>query len=64
MISGTSFKVVLIQTTAAAGIVLRNGAGKKLFDLHLSGVSISVAVPSDADIRIEPDPFAAKKGGK
>jgi hypothetical protein len=49
-----AFKVVHIQTTATTHIVIRNGAGKKLFDMDLSGVSVTVGVPSAADIKIEP----------
>ena len=47
-------KAVQVKTEAAAHIVIRNGAGKKLFDIDLSGVSITVTVPSDAEIRVEP----------
>jgi hypothetical protein len=49
-------KVLRVKTEAAAHIVLRNGAGKKLFDLDLPGVSITVTVPSDAEeIQVEPN---------
>jgi hypothetical protein len=43
-------KVLQVKTEAVAHIVIRNGAGKKLFDLDLSGVSITVTVPPDAEI--------------
>lgn len=49
-------KVLRIKTKAAAHIVLRNGAGKKLFDIDLPGVSITITVPLDAEIQQgEPD---------
>jgi hypothetical protein len=56
MSGGTSntFKVVQIQTKAAAQIVIRNGAGKKLFDMDVHGVTISLAVSADAEIKVEP----------
>ena len=48
-------KVLRVKTEAAAHIVIRNGAGKKLFDIDLSGVSITVTVPPDGEIRVEPN---------
>ena len=50
----TSAKVLRLKTEAAAHIVIRNGAGKKLFDIDLPGVSITVTVPSDAEIGVDP----------
>ena len=50
-----AFKVVHIQTTATTHIVIRNGAGKKLFDMDLPGVSITVAVSADAEIKVTPN---------
>jgi hypothetical protein len=50
-----SAKVLRVKTEAAAHIVIRNGSGKKLFELDLSGVSITVTVPSDSEIRVEPN---------
>ena len=47
-------KVLRVKTEAAAHVVIRNGARKKLFDIYLSGVSITVAVPADAEIQVEP----------
>ena len=57
MSGGTSntFKVAHIQTKAAAQVVIRNRAGKKLFEIDVAGVSITVAVSPDAEIKIEPD---------
>jgi hypothetical protein len=48
-------KVLRVKTEAAAHIVLRNEAGKKLFDIELPAVSLTVTVPSDAEIRVEPE---------
>jgi hypothetical protein len=49
-------RVLRIKTKAKAHIVIRNGAGKKLFDLDLPRVSITVTVPSDGEIQTEPQP--------
>jgi hypothetical protein len=46
-------KVLRVKTETAAHIVIRNGAGKKLFDIDLSGVSITVAVSADANIQVD-----------
>lgn len=48
-------KVLRVITNAVAQIVIRNGAGKKLFDIDLPGVSITVTVPLDVEIRVEPN---------
>jgi hypothetical protein len=48
-------KVLRVKTEAAAQIVIRNGTGKKLFDIELPGVSLTVTVPSDAEISVEPN---------
>ena len=48
-------KVVQIQTQAAAQVLIRNRAGKKLFEIDVAGVSITVAVSPDVEIKIEPD---------
>jgi hypothetical protein len=65
---GTSntVRVVQIQTAASAGvtqIVVRNGAGKKLFDMDIPGVTIVIAVPLDAEIKIEPDRRGEDRNG-
>jgi hypothetical protein len=54
-------KVVQLKTSAMAHLVIRNGAGKKLFDLDLPGVSITVTVPSDAEIQIQGEPRPAPR---
>jgi hypothetical protein len=54
---------VQIQTKAAAQVVIRNRAGKKIFEIDVAGVSISVAVPLDAEIRIEPDRRGEDRNG-
>jgi hypothetical protein len=51
-----SAKVLRVKTNAVAQIVIRNGTGKKLFEISLSGVSITVTVPMDAEIQTEPRP--------
>jgi hypothetical protein len=35
-------KVLRVKTQAAAHIVIRNGAGRKLFEMNLPGVCITV----------------------
>ena len=59
-------QVVQIQTAASAGvtqIVVRNGAGKKLFDMDIPGGTIVIAVPLDAEIKIEPDRRGEDRNG-
>jgi hypothetical protein len=34
--------------------VICNGAGKKLFDIDLAGISITITVPLDEEIEVEP----------
>jgi hypothetical protein len=51
----SAFKVMQLKTEATAHVVVRNRAGKKLLDIYLPGVSISLAVPSDAEIKVEPN---------
>ena len=50
-----TFKVVHIQTKASAQVVIRNRAGKKLFDIDVAGVSITMSCAADAEIKIEHD---------
>ena len=47
-------KVLRVKTEAAAHVVIRNAAGKKLFDMYIHGVIIAIAVPKDAEIQIQP----------
>jgi hypothetical protein len=49
------FRVLQVKTKAAAHIVVRNGAGKKLFDMWVLGVAVAMAVPSNAEIKVEPN---------
>jgi hypothetical protein len=49
----SEFRVMQLKTSATAHVVIRNGAGKKLFDIDLSGVSITVAVSADANIQVD-----------
>jgi hypothetical protein len=49
-------KGVRIKTEAPAHVVIRDVAGTKLFDMSVPGVSIVVAVPSDAKICVDPQP--------
>ena len=48
-------KVLRVITEATAHIVIRNGAGKRLFDINMLGVSITVTAPSGAGIKVEPN---------
>lgn len=48
-------KVLQVKTETAAHMVIRNGAGKNLFEIELSGVSITVTVPPDGEIKVEPN---------
>jgi hypothetical protein len=56
-------KVLRIKTTTATHATIRDGAGKKLFDMDLCGISIVVAVPSDAEIHVDPPPDIASALG-
>jgi len=49
-------KVLRIKTEAPAHVIIRDVAGTKLFDMDVPGVSIVVAVPSDAKICVDPHP--------
>ena len=53
-------KVLRVKTEAMAHVVIRNKAGKKLFDIYLPGVSVTLAVPSDAEIRIDAQPSSSR----
>jgi hypothetical protein len=46
-------KVLRVKTEASAHVVIRNGKGKKLFEINLPGVSITVAVSADANIQVD-----------
>lgn len=46
-------KVLQLKTEAPARVVIRDRAGKKLFYVDLPGVSITVAVPSSAEIKLK-----------
>ena len=48
-------KVVQLKTKASAHVVIRNGAGRKLFDMDIPGVTVTITVPLDAEIKVEPD---------
>ena len=50
----SKFKAMRVKTKTAAHVTIRNRAGRKLFDLDVLGVSITVAVPPDTEIQIEP----------
>ena len=49
-------KVLRFKTEAPAHIVIRNRAGKKLFEVEIPGVTVVLSVASDAVIDIEPAP--------
>jgi hypothetical protein len=47
-------KVLRVKTETAAHIVIRNAAGRKLFDMTIPGLTLVVAVSADAEIKVEP----------
>jgi hypothetical protein len=49
-------KVLRVKTEADSHIVVRNRTGKKLFELDLPGVSVTLAVPQDAEIQVDSRP--------
>ena len=49
-------KGLRIKTEATAQVVIRDGAGRKLFDMSLPrGVSITLTASIDAEIKVEPN---------
>jgi len=52
----TSAKVLRLKTDANSHIVVRNRVGKKLFEIDLPGVSVTFAVPQDAEIQVDARP--------
>jgi hypothetical protein len=59
--TSNTFRVVQIQTAASAVIVVRNANGRKLFDMEIHGVTISVAVPLDAEIQVDPKSSGSRR---
>jgi hypothetical protein len=49
-------RVVQLKTKAAAHVVVRDGSGRNLFEVDLTGVTVVLCVSSDAAINIEPAP--------
>lgn len=49
-------KAVQVKTEATVDIVIRNGGGRKLFDMNVPGVTVTITAPLNAEIIIEPDP--------
>jgi len=50
-------KGLRVKTEAGAHIVIRDGTGRKLFDMSLlRGVSITLTASIDAEIKVEPQP--------
>jgi hypothetical protein len=47
-------KVLQVKTSAQTKLVVRSSTGQKLFDIDLLGVTVSFAVPHDAEIKVEP----------
>ena len=55
-----TFRVVQIQTKASADILVRNAKGRKLFEMNISGVTVTITTPMNAGITIEPDDGSRK----
>ena len=53
-------KVLRVKTEARAHFVIRNGSGRKLFEVDLPGVTVVLSVSSDAVIYIEPAPVGVR----
>jgi hypothetical protein len=51
-------KGLRIKTEATAHAVIRDGTGRKLFEIDLPGVTVVLSVSPDAVISIEPAPIA------
>jgi hypothetical protein len=49
-----NFKVLQVKTEdAATHVVIRNAAGRKLFDMTMPGLTLVVTVSADANIQID-----------
>jgi hypothetical protein len=48
------FKVLQLKTEAMAHVVIRNAAGRKLFDMTMPGLTLVVTVSSNAEIKVDP----------
>jgi hypothetical protein len=48
-------KAVQLKTTSMAHVLIRNGAGHKLFEMDIHGVCIAVVAVLDAEIKVELD---------
>ena len=53
-------KVQRVKTKEAAHMVLRNGVGKKLFEIYFRGVSVTLEVPLDSEIRVDAQPSSSQ----
>lgn len=49
-------KVLQVKTSAQTKLVVRSSTGRKLFDIDSLGVTVTFAVPKDADIKLKPRP--------
>jgi len=47
-------KVLRITTQSSTHLVVRDAHGHNICELQIPGVAVTVAVPADAEIRIEP----------
>ncbi|MGA7791398.1 MAG: hypothetical protein WCA19_00075 [Candidatus Acidiferrales bacterium] len=48
-------KVLQVKTVdAATHVVIRNAAGRKLFDMTMPGLTLVVTVSADAEIKVDP----------
>jgi hypothetical protein len=48
-------KVLQVKTEdAATHVVIRNAAGRKLFDMTMPGLTLVVTVSADAKIKVDP----------
>ena len=50
---GETVKVVAVKTRAMARVLIRNGEGKKLFEMDVHGVCVAVTTKPDAEIRVD-----------
>lgn len=48
-------KVLQVKTSAHTHIVVRSSTGHKLFEIDQLGTTITLAVPGEAEIKIEPN---------
>jgi len=59
-----AIKATQLKTKSRAHVIIRNGAGFKLFDMYVNGVYISVGTALSAEIEVDPHPGPENQDGR